>query len=455
MQLIHNRESEEYILGSMLIDNEIIEDVLCEVKIEYLFSQRSKYVFQAFIDLFSHAAPIDAIIVHDQLSRNGSNFPGSLNFLTDLMIVPTSANWREHVRIVKDLYIRRETISLCGETIQQCNDISKSTAELIDTLQSKAISVCDTAPADTFMTTTEIAGRAMERYRAVDSGLVKPGLMLGMRQLDEIFKGISGGKMIIIAGRPRMGKTALALSIAEKLGESGIPGTIFSLEMEEEEITDRQISMLSGVASYWFRQRGGLTNRWGRIVEAAEKLSSMPITIDPSGVMHISELKRRIRKAVKKGAKWIIIDQFSFIRGSGGSKLECLENISEEIAAIKKELHVPIFILAQINRDGEKMNDVSRPTLSTLKNCGKLEEDADIAMLVFRPWEYIKDDPSRQRDYPEFRENYAEIIVAKNRGGATGTAKMQWLGSVTKFVDGGNYADRRTGTYQRADEENF
>jgi replicative DNA helicase len=252
----------------------------------------------------------------------------------------------------------------------------------------------------------------------------EPGIKTGFRSIDSLTGGFWGALFIIIAARPGIGKTAFMLNMAKNMASCGHRVGIFSIEMDKESLIDRQIASLSGINSIRLRTGRIGTEDWKAINQAAEKIYNLPIVIDDTGGLTIQELKRRARLMAKKGAEIIFIDQLSKIRGGTGQsdweKRSCVVN---ELAEFKKELRIPIVLLAQINRKAE---DTRKPSLNHLKSTGSLEEDCDLCLIGHRDFPYTRK--------PE-DETKANWELAKNRNGATTDIPMQWDGKTTTFYE--------------------
>jgi replicative DNA helicase len=405
-----NIDAEEAVLSAIFINSSLLENIP-DLKPEYFYKGAHKKIFAAVKTIEQKKEPIDLVSVAQELiSRKELESVGGASYLTYISdSVPIAINVKNYAKIVMELAKARELITIASGIIEQGFNY-KDIEEYISDSQAKILQVQTTTSQDKIHTMESLVHEALDRIQDAQTRQIEIGYKLGFPTLDTCIQ-VFGSKLILIAGRPGMGKTALALSIAKYLALREVKVGFLSIEMDKESLTDRLLSIESDINSLCFYARQTLgPESMVHLTNSAELLSTLPIYVDDSDCK-IQDVERKCRKMKKLGCDVIFIDQLSKIRGkSNQTKFESYTENCSSIALLKKELRMPIFLLCQLNRAVEATND-KKPSLSHLKQTGMLEEDADMVFLLFRPGYYDEDaDPSR-----------TEIILAKNRQGALGT----------------------------------
>lgn len=420
-------EAEESLIVRILFDNDILPDIIDILSSEDFYRTAHQKIFSGIIKLFSKKEPIDAVTLPTILREMGvlSEIGGATYIITLIDTVPLAVNAEHYAKIIKKASIARQLIAAANDISISAYDARSDIVETLDAAQAKIINIKLDMGNDNFIPISEAVTQRVDFHeeRAKNKSLV--GIRTGFYQFDAITGGLSGSLFIIIAARPRMGKTSLMLNIASFMAESGHKIGIFSIEMQKETLVDRLLSSKSKINSLRITTGKDFTkDEWERITEAATKIYDYDIIIDDTGSIKIQELKRRIRKMVTDGAEIVFIDQLSKIRGGkGSSEYEKRSYIVNEIAILTKTVKIPICLLAQVGRKVEERQD-KKPTLSDLKSTGSLEEDADIVLLGYRAYEYTKQEDDL---------HHAEWEVAKIKDGAECNVRMHWDGKTTTF----------------------
>lgn len=418
-----NIEAEESLLCSCLLsDPTEILDILNQ---EDFYSPANGKIYKAIQNLSKAKQPIDLTTVYTELANlNLIDDVGGAKYLSKLLDIPQASNMVHYAKIIKTASTGRQLIKKANQIANAVFDDPSNISELLDKAQSEMLSISLDFIDSNYISFNDLCVKRIEQYEEMKRGNTL-GLKTGFHSIDYLTGGLSGSKLIIIAARPRVGKTAIMLNMAHSIASRCNKVGIFSIEMDKEELMDRQIASLSGINSIRLSTGGHLdAEDWSKIHESAGKIYNLPIFIDDTGVITIQELKRRARKMVKQGIDIIFIDQLSKIRGGQGrSEYEQRSFVVNELATLKKELRIPICLLAQINRKADDRPD-KRPTLSDLKSTGSLEEDADIIFIGHRPFLYTKDPQD---------EGKATWEIAKHRQGPTRSIDMRFDDKTTTF----------------------
>jgi len=408
-----NIDAEEALISSLLINKKGF-DYIGQLKPEDFYKTANKNIFASMLSLHKNKEPADLVTVAQDLkSKDMLDSVGGAAYLSMISeSAPIATNTGQYSKIIQDLSRARELISIASEIIE--NGFNYTDIEdYIKESQTKILQVQTTTSRDKIHNMESLMHATLDRIEKAQSSEDLIGFNLGMPTLDN-FTHISGSKLLLIAGRPGMGKTALALSIARYLAYRGTKVGFLSIEMDKESLSDRLMSIESNVNSLCFYAKDSLSPEAKRdISNAASSLSTLPIYIDDADCK-IQDVERKCRKFKQMGCQIIFIDQLSKIRGlPGQKKFETYTDNCASIALLKKELRIPIGLLCQLNREVEKRNE-KIPTMSDLKQTGMLEEDADLIYLLFRPG-YYDDNTDQSR---------TDIILAKNRQGSTGVEQQ-------------------------------
>lgn len=423
-------EAEQSTLGSMLLDKEAIATAAEILVAEDFYRDAHRTIFDALISLFNKGEPADLITVTEALrQRNAIDAVGGASYISTLAnTVPTSANCEYYAEIVKNRSIMRALVTAGSQIASIGYDQTADVPESLDKAEQLIFRISQSGETGTVSDMKTVLMSTFDRIERLytTKGAIT-GLSTGFAELDNILSGLQPSELVVIAGRPSMGKTALALNIAEHVGANeGKPVLIFSLEMSREQLAQRMLCSQATVDGQRLR-RGNLSEAdWQRLSHAIGRLSEAPIFIDDSPSATALDIRTRARRLkAEHGLSLIIIDYLQLVQGHGR-----VENRNQEIAEITRslktlarELEVPVISLAQLSRAVEATAD-KRPLLSHLRESGEIEQSADVVAFIYRE-DYYKPDTERR--------NIAEIIIAKQRNGPTGTIELMWQREYTRF----------------------
>ncbi|MDD4894739.1 MAG: replicative DNA helicase [Candidatus Omnitrophica bacterium] len=425
-----NLEAEMAVLGSMLMDQDAIS-VATELLDKYSFYKDGhKKIFEAISSLYSANKAVDIITLADELKRNEIlDDIGGASYLTSLVnSVPTAANINHYVTIVKEKYILRTLINSATKILSICYESEGNVDEVVDNAEKFIFEVSDRRTQGSYLHMKEIIKDSIENIdKLYQKKAHVTGIPTGYIDFDNITSGLQESDLIIIAGRPSMGKSALALGIAEYAGVvEKIPIALFSLEMSKEQLVQRMLCAHAKVDAHKVRTGYLSPSDWPRLTAAAGKLSEAPIFIDDSPAISVMELRAKARRLkAHHDIKLIMLDYMQLMRGSGSeeSRQQEISDISRSLKSLARELNVPVVAISQLSRAVESRTD-HRPQLSDLRESGAIEQDADLVVLILRE-EYYNPTPDNQ--------GIAEIIIAKQRNGPVGSLKLSFLKELTRF----------------------
>lgn len=426
----HNIEAEQSVLGGILIDNEVLPSVLEILTGAEFYRGSHRTIFSGVVDLFERNEPCDLITLTNLLkSQNRLEELGGASYLASLVDnVPSAANVCHYARIVSEKWLQRSLITSASEIIASGFDGGLSVDELLDRAEQVIFQVGQQRISPSFFSVKDIVKQNIKTLEQLfDRREMITGVPTGFVELDRLTCGFQESDLIVVAGRPSMGKTALALNIARNAAvENEIPVGIFSLEMSKEQLGLRMLCSEARVDSQKMRS-GFLGERdWPRLTEAAGTISEAPIFIDDTPAISALELRAKARRLKKdQNLGLIIVDYLQLMRGPHGAERreQEISEISRSLKALAKELNVPVVALSQLNRRVEERHD-KRPQLSDLRESGAIEQDADLIAFIYRDEVY----------HPESSDQgVAEIIVGKQRNGPTGRLKLTFLSQYTRF----------------------
>lgn len=430
----HNIEAEQAVLGGVLIDNTIFHSILEILKPDDFYHPAHKIIYSSFIDLYSKNKPIDLITLKEHLEKNDNlEEIGGVVYLASLAenIIP-SANALHYAHIVREKAIKRELITGGAKIINLAYQQEEDTDTLLDQAEQAIFSISESRVLPRFKTSKQLVDEVFEQLTArFEKKELITGIPTGYKKLDELTAGFQKTDLIIIAGRPSMGKTAFGLNIGMRAAiKYNVPVAIFSLEMSMEQLMMR---MLCAKAKVDLKKlRTGFLNDedWAKLYDAADQLSKAPIYIDDTPALEPLELRARCRRLKSEhGLGMVIIDylQLMHVPQKKDSREQEISYISRNLKALAKEIDVPVVALAQLNRKVEERKD-KRPMLSDLRESGAIEQDADVIIFLYRDEVYNK-----REDNP--KKGIAEIIIGKQRNGPVGTLELTYLSNYTAFED--------------------
>ena len=431
-------EAEESILSAILVDNDTLPEILEILSPKDFYRTSHQKMFTAMTDLFSRNEPVDLVTLTNILRERGwLEEIGGATYLANLVdTVPLAVNAQHYAKIVHDKACLRQLIEKSNAIAKRCFEDGGDVENVIDYAESSIFEISENKIKPAFYPIgkiIEVNIDALEE-RQGNKALVT-GVATGFTKLDELTAGLQKSDLVILAGRPGMGKTAFALNIAKNSAiDTNIPIAIFSLEMSKEQLSFRMLSSEARIDSSRLR-RGFITqDDWIKITDAAGLLSQAPIFIDDSPDITVLEIRAKSRRLkMENDIGLIIIDYLQLMKGRISAERRDLEisEISRSLKALAKELDIPVLALSQLNRKLEERSD-KRPQLADLRESGALEQDADVVAFIYRDELYNKDENNPNK-------GKAEIILAKQRNGPTGTAILTFLDTYTRFE---NYSPR-------------
>lgn len=449
----HSPQAEMSVLGSMILDPSVTAEVLQHIRSgEAFYSQRNGLIFDSLSKLYGGRNSGDLVQLVELLERQGAlDDAGGQEYLVELFeSVPSSANAEHYARIVAEKHRLRRLIDAAGQTLYDCFHMGEKGAdeasELLDEAEQRIFAISDSMATGEAASLASLLTEAMEQLEAMEGRSVT-GVATGYYDLDEMTSGLQPGELIIVAARPSMGKTALALNMAEQIamgaGPEGerTPVGVFSLEMSKQSVAQRMMCARSGVDSHLVR-----TNRLGdaqfqQLLRACGELEESPIFIDDTPSLSVLQLRARARRMKHRfGIGCILIDYLQLLTAPGSSRESRqveVSAISRGVKALARELSVPVVCLSQLNR-GAEQREGHRPRMSDLRESGSIEQDADVICLLHRE-EYYHQGDDEWLQMNEDKVGLAELIIAKQRNGPTGVAKMTWDAKTTRFKNHAGY----------------
>ena len=431
-QIPHSIEAEQSVLGAMLIDARCIPDVVEALTGEDFYLKANREIYETIYTMFNFSATIDPVTVLDQMKLTGVYDENtSRSYLLQLMeITPTSANVMEYAKIVRDKALMRAVATAAGDITAMVQEGTGSAGDLLEAAEQKIYAIRRGRNAQSMVTIGVVLQDVMERLAELTAagGEKVPGLSTGFSAVDSKINGLNDSDLLLLAARPGMGKTSMALNVALSAAkESGKTVAIFSLEMSREQLVTRLIAT-EGLVENTRLVTGNLRESdWVKIAEAASALSRTDIRIDDNPMLTVADMNAKCRRLDNLGL--VVIDYLQLMTSAGGkgysgeNRQQAVSDISRMLKIMAKELQVPVLCLSQLSRANEKRED-KRPMLSDLRESGAIEQDADIVMFLYRDDYYNEDSEKR---------NIAECIIAKNRHGETGKVPLRWMPEYTAF----------------------
>ena len=428
----HSVEAEQSVLGSILLDKEAMISVSETLVPEDFYKEAHKVIYESMLKLYNSQSEIDLITLTDELRDQGYlDDIGGIAYITSLStVVPTTSNIKYYVNIVKEKSISRQLISAANDIINLGYDGSAKVEYVLEIAEKKIFDISQERATNDFQPINQVISEALSMLEKLyEEKNDVTGLTTGFRDLNKKINGLQRSDLLLIAARPAMGKTAFALNLVQNAALKGDASVaVFSLEMSKEQLVQRMIASQSTVELKKIKTGTLADNDWPRITDGMAILSGAKIHIDDTPGIKISELRSKCRKLkIEKGLDLVLIDYLQLMEGEGQneSRQQEIAKISRSLKILAKELDCPVVALSQLSRAPEQRAD-HRPMLSDLRESGSIEQDADIVMFLYRDGYY--DEASEDG-------NIAEVILAKHRGGSTGTEKLLWMGNYTKFVN--------------------
>ena len=432
--LPHDLVAEQSVLGAVFIAPDTIISLADELIPDDFYKPANKIVFKTMLSLFKKGEPIDATTMVSALTNQGQiKEIGGINYVVELVnSTPTSKNVEHYAKLVKEKATLRKVIADLSESLSSAYQGDVSISDIISKTEKSMLDISNQNTGTGFRNVADILDTHMQivETRSQTDGFVT-GLSTGFVGLDKITTGLHEGNLIILAARPAMGKTALALNIAKHVATmERKPAVIFSLEMGAEELIERMVASEGMVPGYHLKTGNLSTDEWKRLVHAQSNLYDVPIFVDDTAGIRISDIRSKARKLSQEmgGLGIIIIDYLQLITGSKReNRQQIVSEISRELKILAKDLRVPVIALSQLSRSVEQRQD-KRPMLSDLRESGSIEQDADIVAFLYRDAYYQKEQADSQE-----ANNVTELILEKNRHGSLGTVKLYFHKEYTKF----------------------
>jgi len=430
----HDLVAEQSVLGAIFISPDTIISLADELTPEDFYKPANKIVFKTMLSLLEKGEPIDATTMVSALTNQGDiSKIGGMNYVVELVnSTPTSKNVEHYAKLVKDKATLRKVIADLSESLSSAYQGDVSISDIISKTEKSMLDISNQNTGTGFRNVADILDTHMQMVetRSQTDGVVT-GLSTGFVGLDKITTGLHEDNLIIFAARPAMGKTALALNIAQYIAvQEKKPVAIFSLEMGAESLIERMLASEGMVEGYHLKTGNLSVEEWSRLVHAQGNLYDAPIFVDDTAGIRISEIRSKARKLAQEmgGLGVIIIDYLQLITGSKGeNRQQVVSEISRELKILAKDLKVPVIALSQLSREVEKRQD-KRPMLADLRESGSIEQDADIVAFLYRDAYYQKEQADSQE-----ANNVTELILEKNRHGSLGTVKLYFHKEYTKF----------------------
>ena len=431
-KLPYNLDAEKSVIGSMLMDRDAIVDAADMLVSDDFFNRQYGILFENMVELFKEGKAVDLVTLKNKLDEN--NVPDeviSSKVIAEILdTVPTSVNAKHYAQIVADKSVLRKTIKLCETVEKDCYLDSEGVEVLLERAESGVFNIIkERNGANDFVPIDKVVMNVIDQIEAASRKNTRvTGIPTGFIDLDNMLTGLHGSEFILVAARPAMGKTAFVLNIAHHVAvRKKIPTVIFNLEMDKEQLVTRMIAMDALVDSQKVQTGQLAEDDWDQVLASSESIAS-PLFIEDTSALTISELRSKCRKLKNKnGLGLIIIDYLQLMSTTGRveSRQQFVSDMSRSLKMLARELDVPVIALSQLNRDVDRRPD-HRPVLADLRESGSIEQDADVVMFIYRD-DYYNPDTDKK--------GISEIIIAKQRKGATGSVDLVWLQEYTKFAN--------------------
>ena len=433
-QAPHSLEAEQSVLGSMLIDSRCVSEVVGLVRPQDFYLQTNRDIYETIYEMFSYSQVIDPVTVLDKMRERGTfDEQTSTKYIMQLMeITPTAANVKQYAKIVHDKAMLRELSTAASDIIETVYDGVGSAQDILEAAEKRIFALRRGNTNESLERISTILLSVFDRLTELsEAGSDISGISTGLRDLDKFISGLNKSDLMLLAARPGMGKTSMALNIALSVAKKYPKRTVafFSLEMSKQQLVTRLISNESFVDNKKLTTGKLSVDEWSKIGIAASALSQTDLRVDDNPSLTVAEMNAKCRRI--DDLALVIIDYLQLMTSAGTksyggeNRQQVVSDISRSLKIMAKELNVPVLCLSQLSRANESRQD-KRPMLSDLRESGAIEQDADEVLFLYREDYYNKDTE---------KQNVAECIVAKNRHGETGTVELQWLPQFTTFAD--------------------
>ena len=437
--LPNSSEAERAILGGVVLDNSLISQAIELLKAEDFYVPSHRRVFTAMIALFERGAEINPILIGEELKKeNALESVGGISFITNLTYgLPHSTNIAHYARVVRGKSMLRQLIKAANKITQEALEQEDEPEIILDHAEQAIFQLADERIRQGFTHVKPVAEQLLEKIQEMEGrAAVLTGLATGFADLDQLTSGLQRADLIIVAARPSMGKTSFALMLAENAAiHAGAVVGIFSLEMSKEALVMRMLCSQGNIDAQRFRNGFLSRPEWAQIAKSLGTLADTKIFLDDTPGITVLEMRAKARRLAteQKGLDLIVVDYLQLMAGSAKrfeSRQQEVSQISRELKGLAKELNVPLVALSQLSRAPESRSD-HRPQLADLRESGALEQDADVVAFIYREEQYKT--PEERNSLPEDQKNVAELIVAKQRNGPTGTVDLRFTPSSMRF----------------------
>ncbi len=428
----HDLNAEQCVLGGMMLAPDAISDVIEQLRASDFYRPAHQVIYDVILDLYGRGEPADAVMVGAELTKRGEHtrIGGAPYLFTLINSVPTAANAGYYAKIVQERSVLRRLVEAGTRIVQLGYNAGADADDLLDQAQAEVYAIADKRSGEDYLPLSEIMPAALDEIEAIgsrDGQMV--GVPTGFTDLDSLTNGLHGGQMIVVAARPAMGKSTLALDFVRAASiKHGLTSAFFSLEMGRNEITMRLLSAEARVALHAMRSGTMNDDDWTRLARRMSEVAEAPLFIDDSPNMSMMEIRAKCRRLKQQhDLRLVVIDYLQLM--SSGKRVESrqveVSEFSRSLKLLAKELQVPVIALSQLNRGPEQRTD-KRPMVSDLRESGSIEQDADMVILLHREDAYEKESP---------RAGEADLIIAKHRNGPTATVTVAFQGHYSRFVD--------------------
>ena len=427
----HNLEAEQAVLGGVLLNNDAMNQLMDILSPDDFYREANATIFEGMTLLYNESEPIDVITLSEALTRKSQlEKVGGIDYLAVLVqSVSTSAGIVYHAEIIRASSVRRQLISECSNISELCFQEQEDAEGLLEKAEQTIFNIAESQIKEGFQGLNQVIKGSMERVvKAGESKGFLTGITTGFDHFDRLTAGLQPSDLIIVAGRPSMGKTALALNMGYNAAKSTKKGiAVFSLEMSRQQLGIRLLGFESRIDATKLRTGNLNKDEWQELIDSADRLSEIPIYIDDSSAISVLEMKAKCRRLKKRGELGlVIVDYMQLIQGRRSAESRQLEmsEISRGLKGLAKDLDIPVMALSQLNRKVEDRPN-KRPQLADLRESGAIEQDADVIVFIYRDEFY--------NPQSEESRNIAEIIIGKQRNGPTGSVKLTFLKELTRF----------------------
>ena len=423
----HSAEAEMCMIASMMLDKELIGQIVQIVRGEDLFQADHQIIFDCLVALYEQNRPIDAVIVRDELGKRAllEEVGGVAYLATVLGTVPSAAHGAHYAAIVREKSLLRQLISASNEILRDAYGPQEAAEIVLDRAEKRIFEIAQRKVGNAMVPMEQVLHEVFEMIE--NRG--QRGVETGFYELDDMMNGMQNGELIIVAARPSMGKTAFAMNIIEHVSaDTRLPCAVFSLEMSKQQLAQRMLCSRGQIDAHKLRKGLLQSHEYAHLANVVGELAKAPIWVDDSPGLTVLELRAKARRLkLQHDIKAIMIDYMQLMDNPGvESRQQQISEISRGIKAVARELNVPVICLSQLNR-GSENRDGHRPRMSDLRESGSIEQDADVVALLHREDYYRMSEPDFQPD------NIAEVIIAKQRNGPTGTVKLAFMNRTTRF----------------------